>query len=299
MKGRLDRRSFSKAIALGLGAAAVPALRAAEGKLKIGHTCITWGTSPSNPERIATLEAALKDIAAVGYWGFETYPEVLEAWDAKGALKGLIDRYGVPLTSAYFRINVAEPSAQKENLTQVIRLGKVVKAFGGNFGAIQVSGIKRQDYNFAAHRSNIAASLNECAMALNDLGLGAGLHQHTGTAIETQEEVYAIMETVNTKYVKFAPDVAQLQRGGADAAKVVKDFLPLVLHMHVKDWDGKRYCPLGQGQVQIAAILDMVEAANKQPNLMVELDSPKPLTALESAQVTRAFLEKLGYKFKS
>ena len=30
----------------------------------------------------------------------------------------------------------------------------------------------------------------------------------------------------NTKHVKFAPDVGQLQKGGADAAKVVEDFLP-------------------------------------------------------------------------
>src|SRR5580704_19691392 len=102
------------------------------------------------------------------------------------------------------------------------------------------------------YRTAIISGLNDHAMALTDLGLGAGLHQHTGTAIETHDEVYDVMESANTKYLKFAPDVGQLQKGGADAAKVIKDFLPLVKHMHLKDYKGWKnysgYCPLGMGE---------------------------------------------------
>jgi len=146
-------------------------------------------------------------------------------------------------------------------------------------------------------------------MALTDLGLTAGLHQHTGTAIETRDEVYAVMDAVNTKYLKFAPDVGQLQKGGADAAKVVSDFVPILKHMHLKDYNGTGafaqycagYCPLGQGKVDIKAILDTLEKANTNPDVLVELDrSPNaPLTALEAAQTSKAYLEKLGYKFRS
>jgi inosose dehydratase len=39
------------------------------------------------------------------------------------------------------------------------------------------------------------------------------------------------MESVNTKFMKFAPDVGQLQNGGADAAKVVKDFAAITTHI--------------------------------------------------------------------
>jgi inosose dehydratase len=56
------------------------------------------------------------------------------------------------------------------------------------------------------------------------------------------------MDAVDTKHVKFAPDVGQLQKGGADAAKVIKDYLPLVEHMHLKDFVGAKpwggYCSL-------------------------------------------------------
>jgi inosose dehydratase len=127
--------------------------------------------------------------------------------------------------------------------------------------------------------------------------VGAGLHQHTGTGVETRDEVYDVMQSVNTKYMKFAPDIGQLQRGGADPVKVVKDFLSITDHMHVKDWDGKRYCPLGQGNVDIAAIMDMIEASGRSPDLNVELDGSRPQTPFEAAQTTKAYLQKIGYKF--
>ena len=62
--------------------------------------------------------------------------------------------------------------------------------------------------------------------ALDDIGVVGALHQHTGTCVETRDETYAVMEAVDTRYVKFGPDVGQLQKGGSDPVKVVKDFLP-------------------------------------------------------------------------
>src|SRR5213594_3398949 len=89
--------------------------------------------------------------------------------------------------------------------------------------------------------------------AIVDLGLTPVLHQHTGTCIETREETYAVMEAVDTRYLKFGPDIGQLQKGGSDPVRVVKDFLPIVHHMHLKDYVGGDafvgYCPLGQGKV--------------------------------------------------
>lgn len=306
MKVTLNRRNFSKAIATGLGAAAVPALRAAESrKLKIGYTCITWGAFPRGAEGSATLEPALKDISSLGFYGFETFPEILEDWDAKGALSRLIDQYGIPLTSGYIGTNLTDPAMRKDTLARVIRLARIIKKYGGTFGVLAPNGVKRPEYDFQAHRANIISGLNEYARAVTDLGLGAGLHQHTGTCIETRDEVYTVMETANTRHLKFAPDVGQLQKGGADAAKVVKDFLPLVRHMHLKDYSGGEhfagYCPLGQGRVDIAGILNMLEGANQQANIMIELDPSRnqPMTPLETAQISKAYLQKLGYKFRT
>ena len=139
-------------------------------------------------------------------------------------------------------------------------------------------------------------------MALTDLGLGVGLHQHTGTVVETRDEVYAVMDAVNTKYMKFAPDVGQLQKGGADAAKVVKDFAAITDHMHLKDYSNGKYmagyCPLGMGFVDLESILKTLEEAGNNPDVMYELDRGNaPMSARDTAEFGKAHLIKLGYKF--
>jgi inosose dehydratase len=297
----MNRRNFVKMLAV----PGAIALSAADRRIEIGHTCITWGTFP-NAQTYPTLEQAVKDIAGQGYHGFETFPEVLEDWDKKGTLKPLIEKYKLPVTSGYIRMNLTDPAAHKDNLAATIRLAKIVKKYGGNFGVLAPGGINRQGYDFNQHRDHIIKALNDHAQAVVDVGLGTGLHQHTGTAIETRDEVYYVMEKVNTKAMKFAPDVGQLQKGGSDAAKVVKDFLPLVRHMHLKDFNGGPdflgYCPIGKGKVDVTAILDMVEGSKQRVNVMVELDpsnGPMPMAPLETAQVSRAYLQKLGYKFRS
>ena len=307
MKTKVNRRDFSKAIALGLGSATLPATWAKPParKLKIGYTCITWGTFPRGDEAFATLEPAVRDISKLGFYAFETFPEVLEDWDTKGKLHKLIDEYQLPLRSGYITTNLTDPTQRKDMVERVTRLAKVIKKYGGTFAVLAPNGVKRDSYNFKEYRSGILAGLNEYAKAVVDQGLGTGLHQHTGTAIETRDEVYDVMNSADTKYLKFAPDVGQLQKGGADAAQVVKDFLPLVHHMHLKDYKGwehySGYSPLGEGKVDIPRILDMVEKGGQNPNIMVELDPSKdgPMTPLECGETSKAYLQKLGYKFRA
>jgi inosose dehydratase len=157
-------------------------------------------------------------------------------------------------------------------------------------------------FNFMEHKADMVASLNDYGMAVQDVGLGVGLHQHTGTVIETKDEVYGIMESVNTKYMNFAPDVGQLQKGGADAAQVVKDFAKITTHMHLKDYSNGKYmvgyCPLGMGFVDLESILNTLEAAGNNPDVIHELDRGNaPMTARETAAFSKAYLMRLGYKF--
>jgi inosose dehydratase len=308
-----ERRGFLKTLAFGLGTMSIsdlePALakKTPARKLRIGHTCITWATfPPKEGQDDTTLEPALTDISAQGFWSFETFPEVLGNWDQKGLLAPLIAKYRVPLRSAYITGDLVDPSKRKDEIARVTQLCKVVQKYQGTYIVLAPNGVERQTYNFQEHRADIVSALNDYASAVTDMGFKTGLHQHTGTCIESRDEVYAVMEAVNTRNLKFAPDVGQLQKGGADAAQVVKDFLPLITHMHLKDYKGWQYysgyCPVGMGTVDIPAILDMVEGAGQNPDVMVELDpslKDGPMSPLETVKTTKAYLEKLGYKFRT
>jgi inosose dehydratase len=301
MQRAIDRRGMIKTLG-GVACLAAPLAHAAPTRrLKIGHTSITWGSNP------AAAEPGIKDVAKLGYHGYESLGETLEAYEAKGGLGKILTEYNMPLPSTYLhlRVNVDDPAQRKEQVARVVKWGVLLKKYGGSVGVFGPNGVNRDTYDFKAAKPGIVATLNAAAKALNDIGLAATLHPHTNTCVMTHDEIYAVMEAVDTKYVKFGPDVAQLAKGGSDPVKIVKDFAPLIQSVHVKDFlDGPNwagYCPLGQGKVDIAAVMDVLETAKDLEYAMVELDGSRdaPMTPFETAKSSKEYLIKLGYTFRS
>jgi len=300
MQPTVDRRTFTKVLTAGVAGASLTGLGAERARrLQIGHTGITWGFSPVD------AEGAIKDAASLGFHAYESFGNVLESWEAKGGLDAQLNAVKLPLRSAYCPVNLTDPAQRKAEVDKIVRWGGLIKKCGGRVAVIGPNGVRRPEYQFADHKSDIIAALNDIGKALDDIGVVGVLHQHTGTCVETRDETYAVMEAVNTRVVKFGPDVGQLQKGGSDPVKVVKDFLAVIRHVHMKDFSGGEhwlgYCPLGQGKVDIAGICDLLEGSGNDLMIMCELDpSPKmPLTPLECARINRACLEKLGYAFRT
>jgi inosose dehydratase len=300
----MNRRTFTKSMTLALasGAMAPDTLwGAAPRTMKIGITGLIFRATPNTPEN---LDEALKHMSELGYHCFETWGSVLEHHDKAGTLGGILARHGIPLRSAFMGVNVHDPARLKESIEQVLRWGQVLKKHGGTFAVVNAGGMKREAFNFKEARPHIVSGLNDHGKALADIGLAAGLHQHTGSAVDTPDEVYAVMEAVDSRHMKFAPDTGQLQKAGGDAAKIVKDFKSIAAHMHLKDYKGwehfQGYCPLGEGKVDLQAILDTMEEANPQANIMHELDGSanQPYTARQTAEMSKTYLQKLGYVFR-
>lgn len=308
----MNRRSFATTLAT-----AAPFALSAFGAKKltshIGHTGLTWiplgGPAPKPPAVSPMVdpqyvEAAIRDIAGLGFYGIELFGNQIEAMESQGGVGTLIEKHKLPLISAYCSTNLSDRAERKAAIDKTLGWAKLVKKYSGKVVVVGPNGVKRDTYDFKAHKDDILTTLNELGKAVTDLGLTPVLHQHTGTCVESRDETYAVMEAVDTRVMKFGPDIGQLQKGGTDPVKVVKDFLPVVEHMHLKDYVGGPsylgYCPLGQGKVDIAAILDMMEGRKTDGLIMVELDSPppQPVSAIENAMIAKAYLQKQGISFR-
>ncbi|HVW86395.1 MAG TPA: sugar phosphate isomerase/epimerase [Bryobacteraceae bacterium] len=290
----ISRRDFTRFTGLGFLAGALEA--APSRGLQIGHTGITWGND---------TEAAISDISRLGFYGFETFGNVLEKWETQGGLRKVLDDHNLPLISAYCSFNLIDPAKRKDELEKMRKWGLLLRKNGGHVTVLGPNSVPRDSYDFKASKTDIVETLNECGKMLTGMGIVPVLHQHTGTCIESRDEVYSVLDAIDSRYVKFGPDIGQLQKGGVDPVRVVRDYLPLVRHMHLKDFSGGDaylgYCPLGQGKVDIPAILDLAAKADMQGKVMVELDpSPNmPIAAGETAKIAKAYLEKLGVGFRS
>ncbi|MEO8483445.1 MAG: sugar phosphate isomerase/epimerase [Acidobacteriota bacterium] len=302
MMGTVTRREFSWTLAAGLGAASWNGASAQGNarRQKIGHTGITWGFAPKDAEQ------AIKDVASLGYYGYESFGNVLESWEATGGLNVLLDAQHLPLRSAYCPLNLTDTTKRTDEVAKLVRWAKLIKKCGGSVAVLGPNSVPRATYDFAAHKTDIVAALNDMGKALDGTGVIGALHQHTGTCIESRDETYAVMEAVDTRYVKFGPDVGQLQKGGSDPVKVVKDFQSVVHHVHLKDFDGGPdflgYCPLGRGKVNVPAIVDLLETSGHDVMIMVELDPsegrPMAIAPVETARISKQYLQTLGYTFR-
>jgi inosose dehydratase len=295
----IGRREFATTMAVGLAATAIAPLGAQpQRRLSVGHTGITWGFRPDDAPN------AIRDVASLGYAGFESFGNILEAWEPRGGLLAKLQEANLPLRSAYCVFDLIDPAKLRAEVEKAVRWGALIRKCGGSVAVVGPNNVKRPEFEFAPHKAHIVSALNDICKALADNGVVGALHQHTGTCVETRDETYAVMEAVDTRVVKFGPDVGQLQKGGSDPVKVVKDFLPVVRHVHMKDFNGGEhwlgYCPLGQGKVDIAALVGLLEGSGNDLMIMAELDpSPQmPLPPLEAARINKATLQKLGYRFR-
>jgi inosose dehydratase len=308
----MNRRMFSRALSAAL--LATRGIVAGKLTLHVGHTGLTWiplGGAPGPPPAINPMvdpqyvEAAIRDVAALGFYGLELFGNQIEAMEAHGGVGALMEKHNLPLISAYCSTNLSDPAARPDAIAKTLEWARLVKKYNGKIVVVGPNGVKRNTYDFKAHKADIVATLNELGKAVTDMGLTPVLHQHTGTCVESREETYSVMDAVDTRVMKFGPDIGQLQKGGSDPVQVVKDFLPIVEHMHLKDYVGGSnflgYCPLGQGKVDIPAILAMMEGRRTAGMVMVELDSPppQPMPAVETARIAKAYLEKQGVTFRA
>jgi len=309
MTTQLTRREFIRAAGItGAATLALPALAREElaKKSKIGATFILWGYGADD------LEPSLSDMANLGYHSFETFGHVIQEWeDKRGGFKQVVEKHGVPIVSAFCATDVLDPSKRESERKKLERWAQLLKQNGGKVIEYCPTGGRPVGYNYLDHKKDLIDSMNEYAKVVTDQGLVCALHPHTGTPIETRDEVYFIMENLDTKYMKFGPDIGQLAKGGSDPVKIVQDFLPLVEHVHLKDYAGGNengymgYAPLGEGKVDLKKILTILEERrNKMAGMiMFELDSDKkhkmPMTEFESAKVSRNYLKNLGYRFST
>ena len=279
--------------------------------VKIGHTSITW--------RDEDIVESVRVLSEFGFAGIETFGWVLENMEA-GGQADLFEQYHIPLVSSYFSLEIVDDSKKDEVSDKLNRWSALLLKHGCNTVVLGGNSLDRSAYRFADHREKVIANINNIGKYLADKGIVCCFHPHTGTPVQTEAEIRAVMEAVDPGYVAFAPDIGQIQKGGTDALQIVKDYYPLLSHVHFKDYIGGEmeydahgdeidksgylgYTPLGDGVVDLEGILDLLEKNKFSGYAMVELDGRhygKTDYSIDDVEEkilkNKKFLENLGYQ---
>ena len=88
------------------------------------------GPSPGPPPPINPMvdpqyvEAAIRDIAGLGFYGIELFGNQIEAMEAHGGVGALLEKYNLPLISAYCGTNLSDPARRKDAIAKTLGLGR-------------------------------------------------------------------------------------------------------------------------------------------------------------------------------
>ena len=137
--------------------------------------------------------------------------------------------------------------------------------------------------------STLLGNLDRLAVLAMEAGVTATLHPHVGTMVEDAAEVQRVLDD---SAIGLCLDTGHLLIGGADPVALARDHAPRIRHTHLKDVDADwaarvragevgyteavrqgMYRPLGQGDVDLAAIVGSLEAGGYAGWYVLEQDT--------------------------
>jgi len=271
--------------------------------LKLSYHTITWGGVVGHPVGVTSIkdlfylangatEAALRDVAAAGYAGVELFDgNLIEYEERPDELRQLLGELGLQLVAVYSGANFIFDEILEEELWRIRRAAVLAAELdaeqlvvGG--GAKRSTGTSDEDY------SRLAGALDRVAAIAEEHGLRASYHPHLSTIVETPEQLERVM---SRSRIDFCPDTAHLAGAGGDPAELVRRYADRISYVHVKDLTTNplAFLPLGEGELDLAAVLAALAEAGYDGWITVELDAFDGAPG-DAARASREHLERLS-----
>jgi inosose dehydratase len=274
---------------------------AAPSRMRFGYAAITWGGNDLQ---------AINDVGEVGFRGIQLRSPILKDFGEKPkALAELLKQHrltfvalsgGGPRNDSYI--------AAEEIATQV-KHATFMRAAGGLYlqmtDSARPKGRKPESKDF----NGLGRLLTEIGKRTADLGIPMAYHNHMRSLGEAPDEVDALMDAADPRYVKLLLDVAHYAQGGGDPTKAIRKHRDRILFLHIKDVESVeptaesanpyRFVELGRGRVDLPAVFSALREIKFRGWAIIELDSvpDKARTPKESAIISKKYLEdKLGMR---
>lgn len=290
-------------------------------KVCIGCGQITWKNIDATQ--------VLTEIAQAGYAGAPAAPRQGESAEETLARYAAVNLLPAPgyLSGAFWRADAADELRTRAHeyakFAQAVGCTELYVAAGGFDNYTTERGLTRNQVAGHVHPQDsmsqeefrqFATTLTEVGAITLEYGVHACFHNHVGSVIETKAEIDHLWDMIDPEKVFMGPDTGHLAWGGVDVVPFCREYAAAIKTMHIKDidpqvlaegrersWDYRTFSnhgiftELGTGFIDFPAVLSILEAQNFSGWLIVETDVTQRPTALESAQISRSYLQSLGY----
>ncbi|HVW89020.1 MAG TPA: sugar phosphate isomerase/epimerase [Gaiellaceae bacterium] len=251
---------------------------------RLASAPVTWGVWERTTDRddLIPAERLLRAVADLGFTGIELgpphylSPEQLEA-------------AGLDLVGGFAPLHLTDPEAFRQDLVDWVDPIADVLAATGARGPIVLADAETPDRVAAAGRTEeqrrtalrgdalkrALELVQEAAERCRAKGVGAVFHHHTATHFESPDEIRSFVEGTD---VPLCFDTGHCAVGGGDPLELARELASHIGHLHLKDvdprlldrvrtgaipveqaWGEGLFCPMGEGMVDVGAVLALPE----------------------------------------
>ena len=259
---------------------------------RIAGAPITWGVDGSPGwGYLMDRDRVMEEMAGVGLSATEIGPDGYLPRDP-GELSDYMARYDLAVVGGFVPSVLHVQERFDAGMDYVQRASKQLAATGSDvlvLGATsQYDGYDRSIDLTDDEWRVLLANLAVLQRVVEDNGLKTGLHPHWGMAIERQKHVDRLLDGSD---VDLCLDTGHLYIGGVDPVAVARQAQGRVVHVHLKDVDAAlaeqvragqipfkqatldgMFVPLGDGDVDIAGVIEVLEADGFEGWYVLEQD---------------------------
>lgn len=208
------------------------------------------------------------------------------------SVKALLAEYGMTLSGGFTPIEPHEASRRDATLAYARTTARLL----ADSGAKLFISAAIMDPDWSVPRTLTAGEQRHMVQTLTlideicaEHGLTQVLHPHVQTLVETADDVHRILDTCD---VNWCLDTGHLAIGGIDPVQFAKDAVERVGHVHLKDvrldmvpsvlsrevslkaaTQAGLFTQLGRGDVDIAGVIQALEAAGYRGSYVIEQDT--------------------------
>jgi inosose dehydratase len=275
------------------------AITPAPSEIRFGYAAITWDGNDKQ---------AIQDISEVGFRGIQLRANILKEFnDDSNAVAELLRLHKLQFVA----LSGGGPRGADYNEAEVIetqiKQATFLKKAGGLYLQMTDSARPKDRKPSGDDFKKLGRLLTEVGKRTVDIGVPMAYHNHMGTIGQAPDEVDALMDASDSRYVKLLLDVAHYAQGGGDPAKAIKKYRDRILFLHIKDLESKssagsaayQFVELGRGRIDLPAVFSALEEISFRGWAIVELDQvpDKSRTPRESAIISKKYIEeKIGLR---
>lgn len=170
--------------------------------------------------------------------------------------------------------------APKETIDEKERADRLIaylKQFpGAKLIVCQLPGVNREQLEL--RQKYAIAAMNAIARRAAHEGIVTACHPNSpaGSVFRTEADYKVLLGGLDERYIGYCPDSGHIAMGGMDVKEVFRANLPIIRHVHFKDYSiqNNQWCPMGQGELPHPELTELLQTYGYQDWIMVEEESP-------------------------